>query len=88
MRLWSLDEEVAINVGGAAYQVWLTWLMDDEEGNKVVRGKQRLCVLFFRPIGGDELASYQSVEIKKEAGRVLGICFELQCIATLFADFG
>ena len=47
---------------------------------------------FFRPIGGDELASYQGVEIKKEAGTsgsVLGICFELQysSIATLFADF-
>lgn len=54
---------------------------------RVVRGKQRLCVLFFRPIGGDKLASYQGVEIKKEAGRVLGICFELQYCNT-FADFG
>ena len=48
MTLWSLDEEGAINVGGAAYQVWLMWMMDvEEEGGKVVRGKQRLCVLFF-----------------------------------------
>lgn len=65
MTLWFLDEEVAINVGGGAYQVWLMWMVDDEEeeGGKGVRGKQRLCVLFFRPIGGDELASYQGVEI-------------------------
>lgn len=55
------------------------WLMDDEEGSKVVREENKaFVVLVFRPIGGDELASYQGVEIKKEAGRVLGICFELQ----------
>ena len=41
-----------------------------------MRGEQSLCVLFFRPIGGDDLASYQGVdqgvEIKKEAGTGLG----------------